>query len=148
MLPMCESAPVEKSVFSLSGTMGTSLLDPSCSGSGIVNRLDHLTEYGMPSDPLCLHDHPSPLTRGRRSSNDCSLTNLILFHFTNRVQNGKTDKEDEGDFSKQERLEKLASFQLMMIKHAMRCKWYGPPSFSSLSISKNPIPNHPDVCST
>ncbi|KAF9648808.1 S-adenosyl-L-methionine-dependent methyltransferase [Thelephora ganbajun] len=50
------------------------LLDPSCSGSGIVNRLDHLTEQ---------------------------------------------DKED-GDPFKQERLEKLASFQLMMIKHAMK----------------------------
>ncbi|KAF9532578.1 S-adenosyl-L-methionine-dependent methyltransferase [Crepidotus variabilis] len=49
------------------------LLDPSCSGSGIVNRLDHLLE-----------------------------------------------KEDEDDSSEDERLEKLAAFQLVMIKHAMR----------------------------
>lgn len=48
------------------------LLDPSCSGSGIVNRLDYLLET-----------------------------------------------EEEND-SKEERLAKLASFQLMMIKHAMK----------------------------
>ena len=42
--------------------MGTSLLDPSCSGSGIVNRLDYLTEHGMSSDLLHPHDH-RPLTR-------------------------------------------------------------------------------------
>ncbi|KAK0495411.1 S-adenosyl-L-methionine-dependent methyltransferase [Armillaria luteobubalina] len=50
-----------------------SLLDPSCSGSGIVNRLDHLLE---------------------------------------------TEAEDESE--KDERLTKLASFQLVMIKHAMK----------------------------
>ncbi|KAF8907329.1 S-adenosyl-L-methionine-dependent methyltransferase [Gymnopilus junonius] len=49
------------------------LLDPSCSGSGIVNRLDHLLE---------------------------------------------AETEDETD--KDQRLDKLAAFQLMMIKHAMR----------------------------
>ncbi|KIJ66652.1 hypothetical protein HYDPIDRAFT_108556 [Hydnomerulius pinastri MD-312] len=49
------------------------LLDPSCSGSGIVNRLDHLLET-----------------------------------------------ENEEDEVKEERLNKLASFQLMMIKHAMK----------------------------
>jgi len=49
------------------------LLDPSCSGSGIVNRLDHLLEA-----------------------------------------------EVEDDTGNEDRLEKLAAFQLMMIKHAMR----------------------------
>lgn len=49
------------------------LLDPSCSGSGIVNRLDHLLEA-----------------------------------------------EPESDTSQKERLDKLAAFQLLMIKHAMR----------------------------
>ncbi|KAI5122536.1 hypothetical protein M0805_005263 [Coniferiporia weirii] len=50
------------------------LLDPSCSGSGIVNRLDHLLET-----------------------------------------------EDENDIDNQnERLQKLAAFQLLMIKHAMK----------------------------
>ena len=29
----------------------SSLLDPSCSGSGIVNRLDHLLDIGKPNDP-------------------------------------------------------------------------------------------------
>ncbi|RDB26149.1 25S rRNA (cytosine-C(5))-methyltransferase rcm1 [Hypsizygus marmoreus] len=49
------------------------LLDPSCSGSGIVNRLDHLLEIEI---------------------------------------------EDESD--QEERLRRLAGFQLMMVKHAMR----------------------------
>ncbi|KAI0346581.1 S-adenosyl-L-methionine-dependent methyltransferase [Trametopsis cervina] len=49
------------------------LLDPSCSGSGIVNRLDHLLE-------------------------------------------SESEKPEE----EEERLQKLASFQLMMIKHAMK----------------------------
>lgn len=49
------------------------LLDPSCSGSGIVNRLDHLLEG-----------------------------------------------EPESEKSQHERLDKLAAFQLLMIKHAMR----------------------------
>ncbi|KAI0077870.1 S-adenosyl-L-methionine-dependent methyltransferase [Panus rudis PR-1116 ss-1] len=49
------------------------LLDPSCSGSGIVNRLDHLLET-----------------------------------------------ESESDEEKETRLSKLAAFQLMMIKHAMK----------------------------
>ncbi|KAE9408379.1 S-adenosyl-L-methionine-dependent methyltransferase [Gymnopus androsaceus JB14] len=49
------------------------LLDPSCSGSGIVNRLDYLVE-----------------------------------------------SEQEADSVQEDRLNKLASFQLMMIKHAMK----------------------------
>lgn len=101
--------------------MGTSLLDPSCSGSGIVNRLDHLTEQGASSNPFYLHSY-----RTSNEGDGRSLTNLIFF-LTDCVQNGKTDKEDGDDFSKQERLEKLASFQLMMIKHAMMCKYRSPP---------------------
>ncbi|KAG5651744.1 hypothetical protein H0H81_007597 [Sphagnurus paluster] len=50
-----------------------SLLDPSCSGSGIVNRLDYLLE---------------------------------------------TEIEDDGD--QEDRLKRLAAFQILMIKHAMR----------------------------
>ncbi|KAJ3990152.1 S-adenosyl-L-methionine-dependent methyltransferase [Lentinula detonsa] len=49
------------------------LLDPSCSGSGIVNRLDYLVE-----------------------------------------------SEQKAELAHEERLHKLASFQLMMIKHAMK----------------------------
>ncbi|EJD06767.1 S-adenosyl-L-methionine-dependent methyltransferase [Fomitiporia mediterranea MF3/22] len=51
------------------------LLDPSCSGSGIVNRLDHLLD---------------------------------------------TEDEDEIEGGQDERLQKLAAFQLLMIKHAMK----------------------------
>lgn len=54
------------------------LLDPSCSGSGIVNRLDYLISSDSQEE----------------------------------------DKEKDG------RLEKLAAFQLLMIKHAMTCESY------------------------
>ncbi|EIW84228.1 williams-Beuren syndrome critical region protein 20 copy A [Coniophora puteana RWD-64-598 SS2] len=51
------------------------LVDPSCSGSGIVNRLDHLLE---------------------------------------------SENKEETDQNELDRLQKLSSFQLLMIKHAMK----------------------------
>lgn len=108
MLPICK-LPLPVWCASLPpGTMGISLLDPSCSGSGIINRLDHLTEQGMSADPPHSFFFPP-------------------------IGHDDKDKEDEDDFSKLERLEKLASFQLMMIKHAMKCECRGPPSLGPLS---------------
>ncbi|KAG6850690.1 hypothetical protein H0H93_009848 [Arthromyces matolae] len=63
------------------------LVDPSCSGSGIVNRLDHLVE---------------------------------------------TEIENEGD--KDDRLKRLASFQVMMVKHAMRFPGVQKIVYSTCSI--------------
>ncbi|EEB87810.1 hypothetical protein MPER_14687, partial [Moniliophthora perniciosa FA553] len=63
------------------------LLDPSCSGSGIVNRLDYLLE-----------------------------------------QEGESDKELES------RLQKLAGFQLLMIKHAMKFPNIKRIAYSTCSI--------------
>ncbi|KAJ7242784.1 S-adenosyl-L-methionine-dependent methyltransferase [Mycena haematopus] len=63
------------------------LLDPSCSGSGIVNRLDHLLET-----------------------------------------------EEENQDEKDERLNKLASFQLMMITHAMKFPKVSRIVYSTCSI--------------
>lgn len=63
-------------------SVGRILLDPSCSGSGIVNRLDYLV-----------------------------------------------DGEEENDGGDQERLDKLAGFQVQMLQHALKCE--SPfPSFS------------------
>ncbi|KAG5645555.1 hypothetical protein DXG03_005830 [Asterophora parasitica] len=63
------------------------LLDPSCSGSGIVNRLDHLLE---------------------------------------------TEIEDDGD--QEDRLKRLAAFQLLMIKHAMKFPGVRKIVYSTCSI--------------
>lgn len=68
-----------------------SLLDPSCSGSGIVNRLDHLLESG-------------------RTSGNILRATLEFF------------AEQEENEEQEERLSKLAAFQLMVIKHAMKCR--------------------------
>jgi hypothetical protein len=69
------------------------LLDPSCSGSGIVNRLDYLLETteGVPITQSAI----SPRTH--------------LFY------------TEDARGADDERLKKLAGFQLMMIKHAMKC---------------------------
>jgi 16S rRNA C967 or C1407 C5-methylase (RsmB/RsmF family) len=78
-----------------------SLLDPSCSGSGIINRLDHLMETGTFCRLLCLR------TGG-------SLTSLI--------SPPRHRQEAEGSSVAQaERLVKLATFQLQMLRHAMKC---------------------------
>ena len=63
------------------------LLDPSCSGSGIVNRLDYLV-------PTAAKDGES----------------------------GVGEEEEEEGGEEQERLDKLAGFQTLMIRHAMKCK--------------------------
>lgn len=83
-----------------------SLLDPSCSGSGIVNRLDYLLEDGMSAGKEfgCV---------GQLTSNCCSVA------------------EPEADDVKAERLDKLASFQLQMIRHAMKCESF-PISIAGL----------------
>ncbi|KAL0577649.1 hypothetical protein V5O48_004338 [Marasmius crinis-equi] len=65
--------PLDPELSKVTHIEARSLLDPSCSGSGIVNRLDYLLEQ---------------------------------------------EKESESD--QDARLHKLASFQLMMIKHAMK----------------------------
>jgi len=70
------------------------LLDPSCSGSGIINRLDHLLGTGKLSLPL-LRLSPQ----------------LIL-------------KEHNNEDADAKRLNNLASFQLKMIRHAMRCRCF------------------------
>jgi putative methyltransferase len=68
-----------------------SLLDPSCSGSGIVNRLDHLLDTG------------NNLTTSRSLGTRTQLLSA-----------------EENELN-QERLNKLAGFQLKMVKHAMKC---------------------------
>lgn len=70
-----------------------SLLDPSCSGSGIVNRLDHLGEAGPHSKTMIW----------------ASISNA----------DSTENEEEEGQ---SDRLQKLADFQLSMIKHAMKCE--------------------------
>ncbi|KAJ9121711.1 hypothetical protein QFC22_002331 [Naganishia vaughanmartiniae] len=69
------------------------LLDPSCSGSGIVNRLDYLLEDGE-----------LVASTGVKNNTDEPLQLA----------------EPEDDDVKAERLDKLASFQLQMIRHAMK----------------------------
>lgn len=79
-------------------TVGRILLDPSCSGSGIVNRLDYLV-----------------------------------------------DGEEENEAGDQERLDKLAGFQVQMLQHALKCTYHTHPHPSSANRTcgraNNPVPN-------
>lgn len=77
----------------------SSLLDPSCSGSGIVNRLDHLLDIGKPNDP-----HKS------------------IFYFYRIILPSLSDEENvEYEKEEEDRLQRLSAFQLTIIKHAMKC---------------------------
>lgn len=88
------------------------MLDPSCSGSGIVNRMDHLLESG----------------KGLASARH---------HGDSDVRSATSDKqEDEG----QDRLAKLASFQLMMIRHAMKCTPLVIP-FALIQLTHQAVPS-------
>ncbi|PPR02599.1 hypothetical protein CVT24_002170 [Panaeolus cyanescens] len=70
------------------------LLDPSCSGSGIVNRLDYLVESG--------------------SSFFTSFVQLML------IKRSFVPLLDTDDAVDEARLSKLAAFQLLMVQHAMK----------------------------
>lgn len=78
-----------------------SLLDPSCSGSGIVNRLDYLVEPGE-------------------------------FIYLSKVFSQTWVAEQEADSAQDDRLNKLAAFQLMIIKHAMKC-WLSTLDIKSIA---------------
>ncbi|KAI0292127.1 S-adenosyl-L-methionine-dependent methyltransferase [Russula brevipes] len=75
------------------------LVDPSCSGSGIVNRLDHLVESGALADA---------------STNVAGAASL-----TTHATSPPTEAESSS-VALAERLTKLAAFQLQMLRHAMR----------------------------
>jgi 16S rRNA C967 or C1407 C5-methylase (RsmB/RsmF family) len=79
-----------------------SLLDPSCSGSGIINRLDYLVESGT-----YFADFYGIRTGG-------SLTSLISPPWHRQEAEGSS-------VAHAERLAKLATFQLQMLRHAMKC---------------------------
>ncbi|KAE8234004.1 hypothetical protein CF326_g957 [Tilletia indica] len=69
------------------------LLDPSCSGTGIVNRLDYLSGSGPSTDEQEEDDSAPPTSTNSKSTTSSTLST---------------------------RLAALAVFQLTMIKHAMR----------------------------
>ncbi|SNX87799.1 uncharacterized protein MEPE_06510 [Melanopsichium pennsylvanicum] len=89
------------------------LVDPSCSGSGIVNRLDFLKEDDDVEDqpPPCSPNASSSLPR--KTTLKASLQD-------------ETQEEEEGEgggaeMSKLEkRLKQLSEFQLLMVRHAFK----------------------------
>lgn len=79
------------------------LVDPSCSGSGIVNRLDFLKEDEDSEDPL----PPPPPSPSSPSSSTTTTTRSAAV--------GET-----GTTKLQRRLTSLSDFQLLMLRHAFK----------------------------
>ena len=103
----------------------------TCELFSSCRTIDVLTPRGYgnkPARPFLQRfgDRQSP----RPSHRTRYVLNPYIFHTDLDTTKKKTGEEDGGDFAKQERLEKLASFQLMMIKHAMKCECCSLPSFS------------------
>lgn len=100
------------------------LLDPSCSGSGIVSRLDHLidavAENELDGEPAAPNDSlsavPSPNGKPAKQSK----------------KSGKHKKGAEvvdGSANQSERLASLAQFQVQVILHAFKCMSVLPRPF-------------------
>lgn len=85
------------------------LLDPSCSGSGIISRLDHLVDDDDENKGdyillLCNIYHHDQLNK---------------FLYNRKDSNGK----DGNGQTQEERLSNLSDFQKSIIEHAMKCKY-------------------------
>jgi len=87
------------------------LLDPSCSGSGIVSRLDYLIDS---------------LGKDETTSNTCVCMScdftIINMHICLQENNlVVSNKEQKTSHSKDTRLQNLSEFQTQLILHAFKC---------------------------
>jgi putative methyltransferase len=74
-------------------------LDPSCSGSGIISRLDHLVD----------------------DEDESKFTTLFLCDIHPHLFLLDDGKDNNGQ-TQEERLKNLSEFQISIIEHAMKCK--------------------------
>lgn len=75
------------------------LLDPSCSGSGIISRLDHLVD----------------------GEDESKLQWVWELKYTDHLTDeGSNDKNGS---TQEERLKNLSEFQISVIEHALKCKY-------------------------
>ncbi|KAN0064878.1 hypothetical protein ACQY0O_001935 [Thecaphora frezii] len=123
------------------------LVDPSCSGSGIVNRLDYLKadededenedENDAEEADRVAEETEGDVARGatetgdkrKRSADEVSPLTTIT---SEERDAAKSEAQQERKSKKQLRLEKLGEFQLLMIRHAMRCRCCGNVLLSCL----------------
>jgi 25S rRNA (cytosine2278-C5)-methyltransferase len=116
------------------------LLDPSCSGSGIVGRddADQNLQISLPE----LNSTES-LLRGKKRKRrrtqshiieDDSIKAQIIGSEVEAVEDDGVDEETQGQAALQQRLESLSSFQLRLLTHAMSFPNARKISYSTCSI--------------
>lgn len=97
------------------------LLDPSCSGSGMKGRdLDATSGWGplvLPVLPKQAIKYPAGKKRSIEQGESCEQANEVLSNTPRRLS--PQEKESENRKPDTDRLARLQSFQISMLKHAM-----------------------------
>ncbi|KXX79537.1 putative methyltransferase NSUN5C [Madurella mycetomatis] len=112
--------------------VGALLLDPSCSGSGIVGR-DDAPEFHTPA-----HPHNTTTTTTSSSSSIKSRKRKRQGPATTTTTKAKREKEKEEDDEEalQTRLSALATFQLSILQHALAFPAARKVTYSTCSVHR------------
>ena len=104
--------------------MGAILLDPSCSGTGIVGRDDAIKMH-LPEAPNSRPVAPKPEKKDKKRKRDDEAS---------KAEASATLDLDMDDSTPDERLAALSSFQLHILTHAMRFASAHKITYSTCSI--------------
>ena len=105
------------------------LLDPSCSGSGIIGR-DELLPFNLPSRESSA---TQPLRSKKRKRQNLAVLESVNSTKTNKVENLDSEHEDNDEQS-EARLAALSRFQTKLLLHAMTFPSAKKISYSTCSI--------------
>ncbi|KAM0251958.1 hypothetical protein ACHAP5_001283 [Fusarium lateritium] len=110
-------------------SVGALLLDPSCSGSGIVGR-DSMPELHLPESPSSAGKGPTakPNNRKRKHEQVETQSDRVMIDDDGNETAIKSEKDLEA------RLEALSSFQLVLLLHAFRFPSARKITYSTCSI--------------
>ncbi|KIL84357.1 nol1r protein [Fusarium avenaceum] len=110
-------------------SVGALLLDPSCSGSGIVGR-DSMPELHLPEGPSSAAKGPTPKPNNRKRKHEQVETqsDRVMIDDDGNETAIKSEKDLEA------RLEALSSFQLVLLLHAFRFPSAKKITYSTCSI--------------
>jgi 25S rRNA (cytosine2278-C5)-methyltransferase len=114
--------------------VGALLLDPSCSGSGIVGRDDGMPIVRLPSTTST---QPAPSRRSKKRKRGPGATEpsaTTAIKEPDAVIEEETQSEDTPDEKLQERLTKLSNFQLLIILHAFAFPSARKVTYSTCSV--------------
>ena len=93
------------------------LLDPSCSGSGIIGRDEVTAEIHLPKANT--NDDKLPIGKKRKRDDDVMQTKIKVTESTSADQEVEQALTDTNETKLKTRLTALSSFQLRLLQHAM-----------------------------